>query len=883
MLSASLARIVVQWPTRLKRWAITIVALAGLGVTAWAIALNVNRGPLLASTAALNEAELDQRLQVAATEALGDSRGTIIVIDPQTGRIRAVVSPEIAFGESLPPGSTIKPFTTIAALNSGIIDSESQTLCREEYSHDNFHTVCSHPRGLSPLNPTDALAYSCNYYFGKVGERLGEPAFVSTLSQFGFGKRTGVNFHGEANGKLVRGAWHSQHAIGETDNFHASPIQVLNAYSALANGGRLFVPQLAGPAGFQPKIQSQIAINQEQRTLVVRGMRGAVRYGTAESATLYSLPNYIFGKTGTATQINGFRTQGWFVGFASDVSDSAPDESELEGKHVKLGVLVFLTKAHGSDAAKVARRVFEEYTHLAAPPKPEITSAPNTSVAHSSRVPGQIKIHSVGEEITRNLPLEDYILGVVAAEGSTESEPAAAQALAIASRTYAIKNLDRHSSEGYDFCSTTHCQRYRSTNDDVASHLVEAVKSTSGETLRDLHNQLAEVYFSASCGGATANVGTLWGSSAPPHLRGVADEYCATGKSAHWKDVISTTQLEKALQTDQRTSVAGSVSDVSVYRRDETGRAELITIKGDRQITISGWEFKIIVGRALGWNLLKSSRFEITRSGSNFVFRGSGFGHGLGLCQEGAHVMAARGATYRQILAKYFPGSRLNKDDTSSWSSDMFWRPERGLTASASRVPMSSPRRTLSGEQVRINYPGSIEQREVESLLNNVQAYRRSLNARLSAARLFRQLPAIEIYLNETTGDFVGRTGQPAWTAGATRGNRIELQPLPVLNRRNVLATTVRHELVHVVIDAIGGGRAPRWFAEGLAIYFAGEGPMVSRYASRSAISTDQIEQRLAAAKSPEEMKTAYAAAYSEVRRLINVEGEASVWRRLTR
>src|SRR3989440_8291989 len=65
----------------------------------------------------------------------------------------------------------------------------------------------------------------------------------------------------------------------------------------------------------------------------------------------------------------------------------------------------------------------------------------------------------------------------------------------------------------------------------------------------------------------------------------------------------------------------------------------------------------------------KSSRFEISRSGSNFVFRGSGFGHGLGLCQEGAHVMAMRGANYRQILGKYFPGTHITREmGRASWN-----------------------------------------------------------------------------------------------------------------------------------------------------------------------------------------------------------------------
>ena len=877
MMPAPSARIGIQPTPKLKRWAMWAVALFSVAAAVWAIAPNANRGSLLASPIALSEVELDQRLQQAATSALAGARGTIIVMDPQTGRIRAVVNPEMAFGESLPPGSTIKPFTTIAALNTGVIDQESTTLCREEYTHDTFHTVCAHPRGLSPLNPTDAIAYSCNYYFGKVGERLGEPAFVSTLAQFGFGKKSGINFHDESNGKLVRGAWHSQNAIGETDNFHATPIQILNAYAALANGGRLFVPQVVPPGDFQPRIQTHVTIKDEQRVLIVKGMRGAVRYGTAEPAALYSLPNYIFGKTGTATQINGFRTQGWFVGFASELRDDAPEDTELEPEHIKLGVLVFLHKAHGSDAAKVARRVFEEFARVPVPVEAELPTA-TAEVERPSSQSGQVKVLSVADNVTRTLTLEDYILGVVAAEGSTESELSAAQALAIASRTYALRNIGRHGSEGYDFCSTTHCQRFQSIEDGVASHLRDAVQTTSGETLRDSGNQIADAYFSASCGGATANIATLWGGSAPLHLRGVKDEYCATELHAQWKDVISYAQLQKALRSDPRTSVAGAVTEVSVYKRDETGRAQLIAIKGDREITISGWEFKIIVGRALGWNLLKSSRFEVAKSGSNFVFRGSGFGHGLGLCQEGAHVMASRGATYQQILSKYFPGSRITREEASDWSANILWRGPITLTAGRS---VQRSRRTLSAEQVRVSFPSSIDQREAESLLSEVQSHRRSLNARLSAAGLFTQAPGVEIHINETTGDFVGRTGQPPWAAAATKGSRIELQPLTVLKRRNVLSTTLRHELVHVFIDA-RGARTPRWFAEGLAIYFAGEGPMVSRNATRQATTTDQIEHKLAAARSEEEMKAAYAAAYSEVRRLINAEGESNVWRRIS-
>src|SRR5688500_11300451 len=191
---------------------------------------STNYSSLSASLAdSVNEDNLDQRLAQAATAALGERRGTVIVMDPQTGRVRAVVNSQLAFEQNLPPGSTIKPFTTLAALRSGLIDEDSHTLCREKYSHDGFQSVCSHPRDLAPLNPTEALAYSCNYYFGKVGEQLNESAFVSTLSEFGFGKSSGINPGAEAQGRLPRNEWHSQNAIGESDDLQATPIQLISA------------------------------------------------------------------------------------------------------------------------------------------------------------------------------------------------------------------------------------------------------------------------------------------------------------------------------------------------------------------------------------------------------------------------------------------------------------------------------------------------------------------------------------------------------------------------------------------------------------------------------------------------------------------------------
>ena len=84
--------------------------------------------------------------------------------------------------------------------------------------------------------------------------------------------------------------------------------------------------------------------------------------------------------------------------------------------------------------------------------------------------------------------------------------------------------------------------------------------------------------------------------------------------------------------------------------------------------------------------------------------------------------------------------------------------------------------------------------------------------------------------MNDSTGDFVGRTGLPAWAAAATRDRHIELQPMATLKRKGILETTLRHELAHAFIDAVSHDHAPRWLAEGFALYLAGEGQMISRY-----------------------------------------------------
>ena len=967
------------------------------------------------------ESETDSVLQEAATAALGQREGTIIVIDAHSGRVRAIVNPNTAFALAMMPGSTMKPFTALAALRAGLIDQDSRTTCPGRFTGLNFSLPCVHGDHLPPFSPSQAIAYSCNYYFATLGQRLGRDKLIETVRPFGFGQSPGPNedvagtlrpcetgnrarIQPEANHASRQSDCDARAAIGESDHIQVTPIQLLMAYTALVNGGHLFQPRLVNDGPFAPVERATIDISPRHRAIITEGLAGAVRYGTARSAHLDLLPLFIMGKTGTSLPAKGFRTNGWFVGFAG-----APQpKGEPGSADIDLAVLVLLERSHGSEAAALSKSIFEAYAGARSRTvKTEPVSVPTNDNPATLNSKSAIKIHLVTENVTQELSLEDYVLGVMRAEGSMETEPEGLKALAIAVRTYALKNRGRHAKDGYDFCSTTHCQRFVSSvrsprvskgsyNDQALPYgrasdtMQRAVRATEGQTLVDDRGQLVDAYFGASCGGQTANLGTLWGLTPPAYLRGVRDEFCLSGPHAGWSDVINRADLLRALQSDVRTNVGARLDQVLVIKRDETGRAEFITLEGEHRKLVRGWDFKIIVGRVLGWNVLKSSRFEVSRSGSNFVFRGSGFGHGLGLCQEGAHVMAARGASYQRILEKYFPGTSIRKqdrvgislsgnerwdlnakdaedfakerkdfplrlpnplrplrlnasfDDHTSWiwkadllvrSSDSVADTERPQPRSATifiahqlrlsgklhrRAPFSSNARykqshyaptelvnlsrapvdkylgptglktnqrflTISSEHFRVTYPSDVDRRDANQVLSTLESARADFLRRVNTAAIsIGDLPTLEIRLNESTGDFTARTGQPWWAAAATKGNRIELQPAGILKRRGILITTLRHELAHVAIDTVSHNKAPRWLAEGFAIYLAGEGPTISRYQRPGAsLTTEELEKRLERPGSQEDMRALYAAAYAAVSALVRNNSEASVWKKL--
>jgi hypothetical protein len=382
------------------------------------------------------------------------------------------------------------------------------------------------------------------------------------------------------------------------------------------------------------------------------------------------------------------------------------------------------------------------------------------------------------------------------------------------------------------------------------------------------------VYFLAACGGITANIESLWGVDAPDYLRGVRYDFCTTMPHRRWEQTIPAAQLAKALQSDERTNTGTPLKNISVTKRDATGRAEWLTIEGAREVKVRGWDFKLIVGRSLGWQMIKSSRFEVSRSGGGYVFRGGGFGHGLGLCQEGARGAARRGMNYRQIVSFYFPGTRLARDVAQTGSL------QSGLQT-VSMIPPQTDRlrKSISNEHFRVRFGTGNDQREVENVLRILETARTDLLRRLPKASLhLNESSPFEVIIHATTADFIAATGLSGWAAGTTRGRKIELQPLNLLRKRGVVTTTLRHELTHSFIELLGRGQTPRWLAEGLCLHIAGEGRVMMLVKISRSLSREELAQKLSGPVSAADARELYAMAYREVQSLIRSKGEASVW-----
>ena len=190
----------------------------------------------------------------------------------------------------------------------------------------------------------------------------------------------------------------------------------------------------------------------------------------------------------------------------------------------------------------------------------------------------------------------------------------------------------------------------------------------------------------------------------------------------------------------------------------------------------------------------------------------------------------------------------------------------------------------LASKRFRISFGEANDRREVEAALKILEAARTDLLGRLKAASLrLDESEPFEIVIHSTTAEFIAATGLSGWATGATSGRRIEIQPLALLKKRGVTATALRHELAHAAIELLGKGKTPRWLAEGLCLHFAGEAAAMARLRIKQPLAREELERRLNAGASADEMRRLYAMAWREVQSLIREKGEAYVWRLVTK
>ena len=278
----------------------------------------------------------DPEVRRVAVNALGNHAGTVVVMDPMTGRVYSMVNQEWALRRGFKPCSTIKLVTGVAGLSENAIPA--------------IDTVGDGYR----IDLTSALAHSDNPFFQQVGTKIGSDKMVSYARELGLGEKTGVNVPFEFPGRLpeVKPGIVERRIFSHADGFEVTPLQLGTLVSAMANGGKLLQPQIAHStkeaSKMGVKVRRQLPITTDVWQRMVPGMVGAVNYGTARKS--YDPTQTVVGKTGTCIG------QGGWVGLFTSYAPLA---------NPRLAVVVI---AQGTDArrhfpAAVAGEIYRQLNH----------------------------------------------------------------------------------------------------------------------------------------------------------------------------------------------------------------------------------------------------------------------------------------------------------------------------------------------------------------------------------------------------------------------------------------------------------------------------------------------------------------------------------------
>jgi membrane peptidoglycan carboxypeptidase len=310
----------------------------------------------------------DPEVRRVAINALGNHAGTVVVMDPKSGRVYSVVNQEWGVRRGFKPCSTIKLVTGLAGLNEKVINTTDSEPVSDRY----------------PLDLTGALAHSNNTYFQQVGGRVGFDKMVTYARQLGLGEKTGINEDNEFAGRvpLLKSGYAVNHMSSHGDDFEVTAVQLATLVSAMANGGKLLTPHVPRTnkedTQFKTKVRRQVDIEPDSWQRMVPGMVGAVNYGSGKRA--YDPSQTVAGKTGTC--IGQGSWLGLFTSYAPLVNP-------------KLAVVVITrgTDAHGHLPAAVAGQIYRDLNHrFGTPTNLPLASAPTDGAT------GDPKVADIDEE-----------------------------------------------------------------------------------------------------------------------------------------------------------------------------------------------------------------------------------------------------------------------------------------------------------------------------------------------------------------------------------------------------------------------------------------------------------------------------------------------------
>jgi SpoIID/LytB domain protein len=308
-------------------------------------------------------------------------------------------------------------------------------------------------------------------------------------------------------------------------------------------------------------------------------------------------------------------------------------------------------------------------------------------------------LRRAGLTVINDISLEDYITSVISSEMSATCPLELLKAHAVISRSWlccpkldpesvgpgnvSLRNGDeitrwygREAHRDFDVCADDHCQRYQGITKAHSPSVADAVRATQSEVLR-YDGKVCDARFSKCCGGVTEEYRNAWDDRDVPYLVSVPDidenrkVYCDTTDKTLLSQILPGFDQEtldfyrwtvrytgeeiRDLVMSRLAEDVGPVLSLEPLERGPSDRIVRLRIRGQVKSLIIGKELEI--RRALSRSHLYSSAFDVEREGTMFVLKGKGWGHGVGLCQIGAAVMASRGKSYREILSHYYPGA----------------------------------------------------------------------------------------------------------------------------------------------------------------------------------------------------------------------------------